>query len=53
VAIFDRLPLEAVEEENDGHNQGCNDAPRHGPIMVWPEKYSDSGIFLGGKSKII
>jgi hypothetical protein len=37
VAVLDGLPLEAVEEEDDGHDQGGHDAPRHGPIQIRPE----------------
>ncbi len=38
VAVLDGLPLEAVEEEDDGHDQGGHGAPRHGPVQIWPEK---------------
>ncbi len=37
VAVLDGLPLEAVEEEDDGHDQGGHGAPRHGPVQIWPE----------------
>jgi hypothetical protein len=40
VAVLDGLPLEAVEEEDDGHDQGGHDAPRHGPVHIWPEDKS-------------
>ncbi len=33
-AVLDRLPLEAVEEEDDGHDEGRHQAPRHGPVQV-------------------
>jgi hypothetical protein len=35
-AIFDRFPLEAVEEEDDGHDQGRHHAPCQGPVGVGP-----------------
>ncbi len=37
VAVLDGLPLEAVEEEDDGHDEGGHGAPRHGPVQIWPE----------------
>jgi hypothetical protein len=33
-AVLDWLPLEAVEEEDDGHDEGRHQAPRHGPVQI-------------------
>ena len=32
--VLDRLPSEAVEEEDDGHHAGGNDAPGESPVEV-------------------
>ena len=40
-AVLDGLPLEAVEEEDNGHDQRRHQAPRHGPVQIW------SGILNG------
>ncbi len=32
--VLDGLPLEAVEEEDDGHDEGRHQAPRHGPVQI-------------------
>ena len=33
-AVLDRLPSEAVEEEDDGHHAGGNDPPAKSPVEV-------------------
>ena len=55
-AIFDWLPLEAVEEEDDGHDQGRHHTPRQGPVQVEPEnketiklKWFSSGASISNK----
>ena len=39
LAILDGLPLEAVEEEDDGHDQVGHQAPRQSPVQIWPEHF--------------
>ena len=36
-AILDRLPLDAVEDEDDPHDQGGDGAPAHDPVHVGQE----------------
>ena len=59
-AIFDWLPLEAVEEEDDGHDQGRHHTPRQGPVQVGPEnketsklKWVSSGASISNKVAFI
>jgi hypothetical protein len=45
-AVLDGLPLEAVEEEDDGHDEGRHQAPRHGPVQI------RSGIIKGKSNEM-
>ena len=47
--VLDGLPAEAVEEEDDGHDQGGDDAPGEGPVEVGLE----AGHLLDAVGKLL
>ena len=53
VAVLDGLPLEAVEEEDDGHDQGRHHAPRHGPVQIRSEILKVLSNGNSGGSKLV